>query len=61
MALLLWATVGIAGWEVQTFDGSSTPEVANRWIYRILHVSGTFFLVWSVAWTWGSSRATRPK
>ena len=50
IALLLWATVGIAGWEVQSQGGVTPPEVLNRLIYRVLHLLGTFLLAWSVAW-----------
>ncbi len=54
VGLLLWATIGIAGWDIQTFTGSTTPEIVNRWLYRGVHVLGTILLVWSISWSrWG--------
>ena len=50
IALLLWATLGIAGWEIQTAGGTSAPEVVNRLVYRIVHCLGTYCLAWSVSW-----------
>ena len=50
IGLLLWATLGHVGWEIQTFKGTTTPERVNRWIYRSLHLIGSYLLAFSVSW-----------
>jgi hypothetical protein len=49
-AIILAATIGIAGWEIQTWDGSTMPERVNRFVYRTAYVVGTYFFFLSVAW-----------
>ena len=51
IGLLLWATLGVAGWDVQTFSGNTSLEILNRYIYRGLHMAGTYILTFSVFWT----------
>jgi len=49
--LLLWATLFVRGWDIQSFGGVTYTERANRWIYRSLYCIGTGVLVLSVIWT----------
>ena len=48
-SVLLWGTLFVRGWEIQTGGGVSLTERINRWIYRALYCSGTALLVYSVA------------
>jgi hypothetical protein len=43
-ALVLWAVWGLLGFEIQTFGGVSTPEVVNKWLFRILNGIGMFLV-----------------
>lgn len=47
--LLLWATLFVRGWEIQTWCGSTLLERINRWIYRALCCLGTSLLVFSLS------------
>lgn len=49
--LLLWATLAVLGWDIQTFKGGTLSEKVNQWIYRFLYCFGTVTLVISLAWT----------
>jgi hypothetical protein len=49
-SLLLWGTLFIRGWEVQTYAGVTFTERVNRWIYRFLYCVGTAIIVCSLAW-----------
>lgn len=46
--LLLWATVFVRGWDIQTIKGVSLPERVNRWLYLVLCFMGTIALVASL-------------
>jgi len=48
--LLLWGTLFIRGWEIQTWKGQTLIERVNRWIYRGLYCWGTAILVASLTW-----------
>ena len=48
--LLLWGTLFIRGWEIQTHGGHTLTERVNQWIYRALYCVGTSVIVFSVAW-----------
>jgi len=50
-ALLLWGTLFVRGWEIQTYAGVTLTERVNRWLYRALYCVGTAMIVWSVSWT----------
>lgn len=50
IGILLWATLGKQGWDIQTFDGRTVPEVLNRWVYRSLYVLGSIVLAAAVGW-----------
>lgn len=52
-SILLWATLAVRGWEIQSFGGVRLSERVNRWIYRFLYSAGTAILVCSVVWTSG--------
>jgi hypothetical protein len=39
--VLLWGTLFVRGWEIQTFGGETLSERVNRWIFRGLYLSGT--------------------
>ena len=48
-SLLLWGTLFIRGWEVQTYCGVSLTERVNQWLYRTLYCVGTAVIVYSLA------------
>lgn len=48
-SLLLWGTLFIRGWEIQTYGGINLTERVNQWIYRSLYCVGTAVLVSSLA------------
>jgi ABC-type arginine/histidine transport system permease subunit len=50
-SVLLWGTLFVRGWEIQTFKGQTLIERVNRWIYRALYCVGTAVLVSSLTWT----------
>jgi hypothetical protein len=39
--ILLWATLFVRGWEIQSWGGVTLTERVNRWIYRFLYCLGT--------------------
>ena len=47
---LLWGTLFIRGWEIQTYAGVTLTERVNQWIYRFLYCAGTATIVCSLAW-----------
>lgn len=47
---LLWGTLFVRGWEIQTYSGVRLTERVNQWLYRFLYFSGTAILVFSLAW-----------
>ena len=48
--VLLWATLAKQGWNIQTINGESLPELVNDWLYRALYVFGSWLLVISALW-----------
>jgi hypothetical protein len=44
-AMLLVAGIGRLGWNIQTYKGQSAAEKADRLIFWVLSVGGTFLLV----------------
>ncbi|MCE5195125.1 MAG: hypothetical protein LLF28_06695 [Nitrospiraceae bacterium] len=50
IGLLLWATLGRAESEAETFDTGSLPELVDTWVYRFLYITGSYSLILSVAW-----------
>lgn len=48
--VLLWATLAKQGWNIQTINGESLPELVNDCIYRSLYVFGSWLLVISALW-----------
>lgn len=48
-SVLLWGTLFIRGWDIQTIGGVSLTERANQWIYRCMYCVGTAVLVASVS------------
>jgi hypothetical protein len=47
--LLLWATLFVRGWDIQTIGGVTLTERVNQWIYRFLYCLGTAVVVASLA------------
>jgi hypothetical protein len=47
--VLLWATLFVRGWEIQSWGGVTLTERVNRWIYRLLYCIGTAAIVASMA------------
>lgn len=48
--LLLWGTLFVRGWNIQTYGGVTLTERVNQWLYRTLYCVGTAVLVSSLAW-----------
>ncbi len=40
-AILLWGTVFVRGWDIQSYGGATLTERANRTLYLALYVVGT--------------------
>ena len=57
IGILLWTTLGKGGWNVQSIDGTTLPEEVDQFIFRVLHLTGSAFLIlsatWQVAAIWG--------
>lgn len=47
--VLLWATLFVRGWDIQSYGGVTLSERVNRWIYRLLYCLGTAAIVASLA------------
>jgi hypothetical protein len=47
--LLLWGTLFVRGWDIQSYGGVTLTERVNQWIYRSLYCLGTAALVASVS------------
>ena len=45
---LLWATLFVRGWDIQSYGGVTLTERVNRWIYRSLYCLGTAAIVASL-------------
>ncbi len=50
VSLLLWGTLFVRGWEIQTGHGETLIERVNQWLYRFLYWIGTAVLVASLTW-----------
>ena len=50
-SVLLWGTLFVCGWQIQTFKGLSLSERVNQWLYRTLYCIGTTTIVCSLAWS----------
>jgi hypothetical protein len=48
--LLLWGTLFVRGWHIQTYKGLTLTERVNQWLYRTLYCVGTAVVIWSVSW-----------
>ncbi|MEM3433268.1 MAG: hypothetical protein QXI12_06330 [Candidatus Methanomethyliaceae archaeon] len=48
---LLWGTLFVRGWEIQTWKGNTVIEKVNRWLYISLCCIGTVIIVLSFALT----------
>jgi hypothetical protein len=48
--MLLWGTLFVRGWEIQTWSGGTLTERINQWLYRSLYCIGTAVVVSSLAW-----------
>ena len=49
--LLLWGTLFVRGWEIQSIGGDTPVEQVNHCIYRALYCVGTVVIVFSLAAT----------
>ena len=49
--LLLWGTLFVRGWEIQSWAGDTPVERVNHCIYRALYCVGTAVIVFSLAAT----------
>jgi hypothetical protein len=50
IGILLWATLGKQGWNLQTWGSRTLPELVDRWVYRVLYVAGSYALLLTVSW-----------
>ena len=48
--LLLWGTLFVRGWDIQTYFDVTLTERFNRWIYRTLCLVGTSLIICSLVW-----------
>lgn len=48
-AVLLWGTLFVRGWEIQSFSGVQLSERVNQWLYRGLYCIGTAVVVYSLS------------
>ncbi|MEK7322387.1 MAG: hypothetical protein AABZ84_04830, partial [Pseudomonadota bacterium] len=55
IAILLWATLGKVGWNVQTMNGNTYPETVNELVYRVLYILGSFALALSASLAFGAN------
>jgi len=49
-AILLWATLAVQGWSIQTMEGQTLTERVNQWIFRTLYAVGTLFISFGSTW-----------
>jgi hypothetical protein len=49
-SILLWGTLFIRGWEIQTYSGITLTERVNQWLYRVLYLLGTSIIICSIIW-----------
>ena len=57
--ILLWGTLFVRGWHIQTYSGVTFSERVNQWIYRALYCLGTTIIIFSLAWTWNTISGER--
>ena len=50
-SLLLWGTLFVRGWDIQSYGGVTFTERVNQWLYRSLYCVGTAVLVCSLVWS----------
>lgn len=55
IGILLWATLGKAGWSIRTMNGDTIPELVNEWVFRALYVLGSFLLALAISLAFGAS------
>lgn len=49
--ILLWATLALRGWEIQSYSGATLGERLNRWVFRALYAVGTSLIVAGSFWS----------
>ena len=47
--VLLWGTLFVRGWEIQTIGGVELTERVNKWLFRSMYCFGTGIIVCSLA------------
>ena len=47
-SILLWGTLFVRGWEIQSNAGVLFSERVNQWLYRFLYCLGTCIIVFSL-------------
>ena len=48
--ILLWATLSLRGWDIQSYSGVTFTERINQLIYRFLYCLGTTIFIISMIW-----------
>lgn len=49
--ILLWGTLFVRGWDIQSHGGVTFTERVNQWLYRFLYCLGTALIVCSLVGT----------
>ena len=47
--LLLWGTLFVGGWDIQSWGGVTLTERVNRWLFRFMYCIGTAAVVVSLS------------
>lgn len=48
--LLLWGTLFVRGFEIQSYVSVTLSERVNQWLYRALYCIGTTIIICSLSW-----------
>ena len=48
--ILLWATLFLRGWDIQSIGGVTLTERVNQWWFRTAYWTGTAMLAASMMW-----------
>lgn len=48
--LLLWGTLFVRGFEIQSYSCATLGERVNQWLYRAMYCTGTTIIICSLVW-----------
>lgn len=49
IGVILWTTLAKQGWEIQSFDGTTLPELVDDFLFRFLYLVGSFLLALAIS------------